>query len=131
MGCIESEVAVFAFDGTELDSGTVVEFMFAKFLDIPAVVYRTDFRGGSGEEATEAGDNVNRWNLMVSYYPRTKIVYLNGMVEYQKIYTSMNGPEGNASEICEAYCESIAKKLVDAMDEVRATPPLVTPAEKQ
>ena len=82
MGCIESEVAVFAFDGTELDSGTVVEFMFAKFLDIPAVVYRTDFRGGSGEEATEAGDSVNRWNLMVSYYPRTKIVYLNGMVEY-------------------------------------------------
>ena len=29
------DVAVFNFDGLELDSGTVVEFMMAKMLDIP------------------------------------------------------------------------------------------------
>ena len=46
-----SDVALFNFDGTEVDSGTVVEFMFAKFLDIPSVILRTDFRaaGDSGD----------------------------------------------------------------------------------
>ena len=131
MGLLESEVAIFAFDGVELDSGTVVEFMFAKFLDIPCVVYRTDFRGGSGEEATEGGDSVNRWNLMVSYYPRTKIIYMNGMVEYQKVYTAKNGAEGNASEICEAYCEHIAHEIMQGIEEVRAIPALIDAAEKQ
>ena len=131
MGLLESEVAIFAFDGTELDAGTVVEFMFAKLLDIPSVVYRTDFRGGSGEEATEGGDNVNRWNLMVSYYPRTKIIYMNGMVEYQKVWTAKNGADGNPTEICKAYCDVIANEIMKGIDEVTASPPLVDAAEKQ
>ena len=130
MGLVEAEVAVFAFDGTELDSGTVVEFMFAKFLDIPAVCYRTDFRGGSGEEATESGDKVNRWNLMVSYYPRTKVLYMNGMVEYQKVWVAKNGEKGNPTEICEAYCEHIAGEIMKGIDEVRASKPLVSEAER-
>ena len=37
-------LALFNFDGTDLDSGTVVEFMIAKMLDIPSVLLRTDFR---------------------------------------------------------------------------------------
>ncbi len=41
---IECDLAIFNFDGTELDSGTVVEFMLAKFLDIPSVIIRSDFR---------------------------------------------------------------------------------------
>ena len=32
---MECDVALFNFDGNELDSGSVVEFMFAKFVDIP------------------------------------------------------------------------------------------------
>ena len=31
-------------DGPDPDSGTVVEFCFAKMLDMPAVLLRTDFR---------------------------------------------------------------------------------------
>ena len=54
-----------------LDSGTVVEFVYAKLLDIPAVILRTDFRGG-GDQDTD-GD---AWNLMVSFYPRTRNVTL-------------------------------------------------------
>ena len=61
MTLMNSEVAIFAFDS--VDSGTVVEFMLAKQLDIPAVIVRTDFRGGSGEESNDAGNN--KWNLMV------------------------------------------------------------------
>ena len=84
MALMNSEVAIFAFDGVELDSGTLVEFMLAKQLDIPAVVYRTDFRGGSGEQSNDAGNN--KWNLMVQFYPRTKIIYIHAMIEYQKQY---------------------------------------------
>ena len=44
------DLGLFHYDGPELDSGTVVEFMFAKFADIPAVLVRTDFRNG-GDQA--------------------------------------------------------------------------------
>ena len=40
---IDCEIAIFNFDGTEVDSGTVVEFMVAKFADIPSLLLRTDF----------------------------------------------------------------------------------------
>src|SRR5262245_39227269 len=39
VGC---DLALLNFDGSDLDSGTVVEFMFAKFADVPAVLLRTD-----------------------------------------------------------------------------------------
>ena len=37
IGC---DLALFNFDGPELDSGTVTEFMFAKFADIPSLLLR-------------------------------------------------------------------------------------------
>src|ERR1022692_4530078 len=37
VGC---DLAIFNFDGPDLDSGTVAEFMLAKFADIPSVVPR-------------------------------------------------------------------------------------------
>lgn len=43
---MEADLVFFNFDGTDLDSGTVVEFMIAKMLDIPAVLLRTDCRNG-------------------------------------------------------------------------------------
>ena len=51
---LSCDLALFNYDGCELDSGTVVEFMFAKFADIPSVLLRTDFRAGgdSGENAS-------------------------------------------------------------------------------
>ena len=60
IGVATCDVALFNFDGSDLDSGTVVEFVYAKLLDIPAVILRTDFRGG-GDQDTD-GD---AWNLMV------------------------------------------------------------------
>ena len=72
-----SDVGVFHFDGPELDSGTVVEFIVAKMLDIPSVIVRTDFRRG--------GDNDgDPWNLMLRGYPRTHTVVMDGMASYQK-----------------------------------------------
>ena len=63
------DLALFNFDGTDLDSGTVVEFMMAKVLDIPSVLLRSDFRA-SGDQEREGDD----WNLMCSFYPRSKKV---------------------------------------------------------
>ena len=41
---LKSDAALFNFDGTELDSGTVAEFMAARFIDLPCVIFRSDFR---------------------------------------------------------------------------------------
>lgn len=136
LGVAKSDVGLFAFDGIELDAGTVTEFLAAKFLDIPAVIYRSDFRGGSGEEASHQhkwrdyieGETGNKWNLMVSFYPRTKIVYFNGMVEYQKIYQENIGKP--AEIISRMYADHVAKKIVHAMDEVCKMPQVFDKSER-
>ncbi|HKY69479.1 MAG TPA: nucleoside 2-deoxyribosyltransferase, partial [Gammaproteobacteria bacterium] len=74
----QSDLALFNFDGSDLDSGTVVEYVMAKFLDIPSVILRTDFRKGGDQQKGDA------WNLMCSFYPRTKIVELNSAIHYHK-----------------------------------------------
>ena len=51
LGC---DLGLFNYDGTELDSGTVVEFMFAKFADIPSVILRSDFRQGGDQRGAAA-----------------------------------------------------------------------------
>ena len=65
---VKADLILLNFDGTELDSGTVIEFLFAKALDIPAVILRSDFRAAGDQER---GDP---WNLMCSGYPRTRII---------------------------------------------------------
>lgn len=76
---INSDLALFNFDGTDLDSGTVAEFMIAKMLDIPSVIIRSDFRL-AGDQKLDGGDN---WNLMLSGYPRTINLNFNSMYQYQ------------------------------------------------
>ena len=85
------DLALFNFDGTDLDSGTVVEFMMAKMLDIPSVLLRSDFRA-SGDQEREGDD----WNLMCSFYPRSKKVQFNAMAWYQEARKAdgMDGPGG-------------------------------------
>ena len=60
---------------------------------------------------------------MVSNYPRTKIVYFNGMVEYQSIFRQM--PEEPAEEISLAYTDHCARKIVKALDEVCKMKPVL------
>lgn len=105
---LECDLALFNFDGTDLDSGTVVEYMYAKFLDKPSVIIRTDFRA-SGDQ--EDGDP---WNLMCSFYPRTEILKLNAMAEYHK---ATNGNTPLAEQIASMY-EKMAEKIVTAFDKV-------------
>ena len=100
------------FDGTDLDSGTVVEFCFAKMVDMPAVLLRTDFRH-SGDHELADGDP---WNLMCSHYPRTRSVHLNAMVLYHDLQLN----NSNNLTIMQEYLDRIAQEIVAALDNVTA-----------
>ena len=104
-------LALFNFDGTDLDSGTVVEFMIAKMLDIPCVLLRTDFRN-AGDQSV-CGDP---WNLMCSDYPRSLTVRIHAMNLYHQCETSLDG--------LNAYLDEIASQVISGLDRVRAMPSL-------
>ncbi|MBX7137039.1 MAG: nucleoside 2-deoxyribosyltransferase [Oligoflexia bacterium] len=111
---LEADGAIFNFDGAELDSGTVVEFMYAKLLDLPTVVLRTDFRNGGDQQ--EQGEP---WNLMCSGYPRSKSVVADAMSLYQE---SMEGGVSLADAQSRFYAK-LAQRLVAALDEVCSQEP--------
>ena len=98
---IKADLILLNFDGTELDAGTVVEFLFAKALDIPAVILRSDFRAAGDQER---GDP---WNLMCSGYPRTRKVSLNAMSWYQDAWNK----GGGTSAILERFYGKLAKMI--------------------
>lgn len=114
IGVATCDLALFNFDGPDLDSGTVVEFVYAKLLDIPAVILRTDFRGG-GDQDTD-GD---AWNLMASFYPRTRNVTLNAMAWYQEAFRESD----TVADAIARYCDRMASEIIEALDAVRAEPP--------
>ena len=113
---MECDLAIFNFDGSELDSGTVVEYVYAKMLDIPSVILRTDFRQ-SGDQRPE----MDPWNLMVSFYPRTRIRHLDGMAWYQQSLAQ----GGDATAVSVRYLRRIAGVMVKSLDEVLGDVPVI------
>jgi nucleoside 2-deoxyribosyltransferase len=101
---IGSDLAIFNFDGPELDSGSVAEFLFAKFADIPSLLLRTDFRRGGDQ-----GDDP--WNLMVSFYPRTKTLCLNSMELYKKALNLGMSPVQAGQRLVEQVAVEAIKEL--------------------
>lgn len=99
------DLIVANFDGVELDSGTVAEFCCAKMLDMPAVLFRTDFRNG-----VERPGAIVPWNLMISAYPRTVNLIINGMDELVRHDRDL-----------EKYHSSIAEQIIAAMDKAVVT----------
>ena len=113
---IESDLGLFCFDGTELDAGVVVEFMIAKFLDIPAVILRTDFRTCGEKEV--GGEN---WNFMCSFYPRTRVLNINSIQHYQEALEKHD----SLKDAIDFYCISMADRILENLDAVKAEPPLL------
>jgi nucleoside 2-deoxyribosyltransferase len=103
---VKADLILLNFDGTELDSGTVVEYLFAKALDIPAVILRSDFRSAGDQER---GDP---WNLMCSGYPRTRTIKLNSMSWYQEAW----GKGGGTSAILERFYNKLSKLINSEFD---------------
>ncbi|TAG32408.1 MAG: nucleoside 2-deoxyribosyltransferase [Verrucomicrobia bacterium] len=124
---LECDLAVFNFDGPELDSGTVVEFMSAKFADLPCVIVRSDFRA-----AGDQGPGRDPWNLMASFYPRTVSVPINALALYKKAYAAAQGARADdATRLAHQYsslaaktvCEQIAQRVVRGLDRAAALSP--------
>ena len=111
------DAALFHYDGLELDSGTVVEYLFAKFADLPAVLLRSDFRHAGDQKE---GDP---WNLMNSFYPRTATVWLNSMEVYHEGIRASLTPAAAA----DAVVRTVAVRLCAALEEVLALPPILPP----
>ncbi len=114
---LSCDVMLANFDGPDLDSGTVAEFLFARMLDYPAVLLRTDFRK-SGESAASP----DPWNLMCSGFPRTKSRIIHAMELMHE--AKMRNPDWIG-----CYHTSIAELLVQDLDEVCATASVFSPEE--
>ena len=122
VGC---DMALFSFDGPDLDSGTVVEFMMAKFADIPSVVLRTDRRW--------AGARTPQWNLMANFFPRTVVLSLDGLGAYKaivkrrhrKIDAVMRLAGQHSSADAQRMCDEVAAAVVRALDRVREAEPVM------
>jgi hypothetical protein len=120
------DLAIFGFDGSEPAAGTVVEFMFAKFADIPAVLLRSDPRAG---EAGRGG----AWNFMCRFFPRTEHVLLDGPALYRKIaqrrrrrLADLHRLAGqHSSAAAQEVCEVIAAHVVRALDRVLRREPVM------
>jgi nucleoside 2-deoxyribosyltransferase len=113
-----SDMAIFNFDGANLDAGTVVEFIYAKMLDVPCVILRTDFRS-----AGEGNQDQDPWNLMATHWPRTKVLKLNGMSEYQGCKVP-----GTLARTIEKMYRKMSAQIIESLDEVRKDKPLVSNA---
>ncbi len=120
-----SDLALFSFDGPDLDSGTVAEFMLAKFADIPSVILRSDRRG--------AADRSPQWNPMANYFPRTIILTLDGLASYKAILRKrqrridevMRLAGQHSSADAQRMCDEVAAFVVRALDRVREIEPVM------
>ena len=97
--------------------------MLAKFLDIPSVIVRTDFREGGEQNPSRGGEP---WNLMCSFWPRTEVLLVHGMAVYQEALHSTKTP----AELIARATSTIASQLIERLDRVMATPPLM-PADRK
>ena len=113
---MECDLALFNFDGSDLDSGTVAEYMYAKTLDIPTVVLRTDFRHGGDQES-----GGNPWNIMVSFYPRTEVLHVDAMQRY----TQALAEGGSAQDVSARIQRRIATEVIRLLDIVREESPIL------
>ena len=119
---MQCDLGLFNFDGTELDAGTVAEFMLAKFLDMPAVILRSDFRT-CGEKEIGGQD----WNFMCSFYPRTRVVQFNAITAYQEALAQSQ----TLDEAVDIYYTRIARQVVEEMDSVKKEQPLLKGDQKR
>lgn len=116
MEVMRCDFGLFNFDGPDVDSGTIVEFMFAKMLDIPSVILRTDFR--------DAGDGDREgWNLMATNYPRTNNVKIHALARYREAYETTD----SLSDLTEQLYTRMATDIISALEDVRQQPPLPKP----
>jgi len=119
---VRCDAAIFCFDGADLESGTVVEFMFAKFADIPTVLLRTDGRHGGDSRPLP-------WNVMATGFPRTTTVLVHSLAQYRsrvqkrRVDDAVRLAAQYGSATAQEVCEHTAALCVRGLDRVTAIPP--------
>ncbi len=124
LNLLECDLALFNFDGAEIEAGAVVEFMTAKFADIPTVILRTDSRG-----LNDAPEDIHPWTLMAHFFPRTEVEELNAASIYQNVFEEFPMTDASdvlieerSSEVSRTMVRVIAQAVVDAFDRVCEQP---------
>lgn len=113
-----ADLAIFNFNGPEVDAGAVMEFAYARLLDLPAVILRTDSRA-AGEGLPDA----DSWNLMCSFYPRTEVVRLNAPSTYEALRV-----QGRSSaEAARLLVDEVADRVIEALDRAWNQPAVLPP----
>jgi hypothetical protein len=106
---LDCDGVIVQFDGTELDSGTVVEFVLAKMAGIPCVALRTDLRVAGDQNG---GDP---WNLMCSFFPGVVTVKLDAAAVVHALGISHTKTE-LGSQVRVALDNAFAGRRIKAID---------------
>eukprot|EP01108_Squamamoeba_japonica_P003234 TRINITY_DN2653_c0_g1_i1.p1 TRINITY_DN2653_c0_g1~~TRINITY_DN2653_c0_g1_i1.p1 ORF type:complete len:244 (-),score=51.56 TRINITY_DN2653_c0_g1_i1:12-743(-) len=101
------DVGMFHFDGSELDSGTVAELMFARSLGMPCVIVRSDFRLG--------GDAPGKcpWNAMLADLKGVVPLQYDSLKAYREVTARCNGM--GAVQRVEALLDDVASRMEPAL----------------
>jgi nucleoside 2-deoxyribosyltransferase len=108
---VKADILLARFDGLQLDSGTVVEYMLAKFLGKPTVILRSDFR--SAFSLPECGP----YNLMVKNWPRTVDIHLHSYQIWAELFAEERQGPGD-SESLQGLMKAELGTLQKSVDEV-------------
>jgi nucleoside 2-deoxyribosyltransferase len=108
---VKADILLVRFDGLELDSGTVVEYMMAKFLGKPTVILRSDFRSVSFLPLCEP------YNLMVKNWPRAIEIHLNSFGIWAELFSAERQGLGD-SEPLQRLMNAELGTLQKSVDEV-------------
>jgi len=108
---VKADILLARFDGLQLDSGTVVEYMLAKFLGKPTVILRSDFR--SAFSLPECGP----YNLMVKNWPRTVEVHLHSYQIWAELFAEERQGSGNHGSL-QGLLKAELSTLQKSVDEV-------------
>lgn len=108
---VKADLFLARFDGLELDAGTVVEFMVAKFLGKPTVILRCDSRRLGGVDLDDP------YNLMVRNWPRTVEIHFNSLMKFIGRFAEEWNMKGNI-DIFHTKIEAEYKIAVEGIDEI-------------
>ena len=108
---IKSDLFIARFDGLELDAGTIIEFMLAKFLGKPTVILRCDSRRLGGESLDEP------YNLMVKNWPRTTEVHFDSLIKFAGGFAEEWKMLGNVSTF-QTTIKAELKTVMRGIDEI-------------
>ena len=108
---VKSDLFIARFDGLELDAGTIIEFMLARFLGKPTVILRCDSRRLGGESLDEP------YNLMVKNWPRTTEAHYDSLIKFTGGFAEEWKMLGNVSTF-QSTIKAELKTVMRGIDEL-------------